>query len=204
MRLPLIQLVVCFAFASSSVAQPASKTAKPQFQIPGTTVQLPVEIDGFEKTQTQELSEIPGQVTLIQYERTGEWIASIVVVAPENKKPPTSLGDPRIMRDRQHLALSIVSDARPRESANKRGLSRMTKTEIRQVQTPVGAWPVASDWFTVYIGDTATTDTAHTWLARGKIWQLRVTKMPNVTTSETEFVEEIIRRSAGHDPKRQI
>ncbi len=175
----------------------------PEFVMPSTGVKFPAQIDGFERLGTRELSDTPGQVTLIQYERSNEWIASIIVVEPNDKKPPTSLSDPRIMRDRQHLALSIVADARPREAPNKTGLSRMTKTEIRQVATPQGDWTVASDWFTVYIGDIATIDSAHTWIARGKVWQLRVTKMPNGATSEKEFVEDIIRRSAGHDPKRQ-
>jgi hypothetical protein len=191
----------CLFLSSAPQAQTVKNT---EYVLPGTNVVFPASIDGFERLGTRNMTSIPGQAVLIQYERTNEWVASIVVVDSEGSKPPTSLSDPRIMRDRQHLAQSIVNDARPRESANKNGLSRMTKTEIRQVETPLGSWSVATDWFTVYIGDIATSDVAHTWIARGKIWQLRVTKMPNVTSSEAEFVEDVIRRSAGYDPKRNI
>jgi hypothetical protein len=197
-------LALCLSLTTALYSAHAQTVSNTDFTLPGTAVSFPAQIDGFERQGSRSLGNVPGQVTLIQYERANEWVASIVVVEPEERKPPTSLSDPRIMRDRQHLALSIVNDARPREGANKNGLSRMTKTEIRQVETPIGSWSVATDSFTVYIGDIATTDVAHTWLARGKIWQLRVTKMPNVTTSEAQFVAEIIGRSAGHDPKRNI
>ncbi|OWQ93114.1 hypothetical protein CDN99_01010 [Roseateles aquatilis] len=180
-RLPLLLAALLLATGLVSPARADDFLHQP------TNVRIPDTIAGFVRKDIKDLeASTPGHGVQINFAKEGAYTATLFIYTDARIRAAASLSDEFIVQAHRLSAEQVLTIAKLREptqrSANSR---RLGPTAITQARTTPEPTPMYSDFYIVYLGGRATFDKMDTWLARGHLWKLRLTRVPGSLDNDT-------------------